>query len=118
VEEPIQLETHTNIKVKALKELIKERAPIESGLTLVAAERLVVQIEGGDILKKSSLFLEDAGIKKDCNLIVTVSDKPVRSSDQAAAAKERRALKDEPKVQIIYTLRNPIEAVDPNLTAG
>lgn len=77
---------------------------------LTSPDRIILQVEGGDLIKKSSAYLEDVGITRDCHLIATVSDKPPRNAEQSAAAKERRALKDEPKVPIIYTLRNPEEA--------
>ena len=57
------------------------------------------------MFKKNSLVLEDVGVKDRATLILTVSDKS-SSRHNADAARERKALKDEPKVPIIYTLRN------------
>lgn len=62
------------------------------------------------MIKKNSLLLEDAGINKDCSLILTIIDAPARNS--GAAREKRVAIKDEAKVQIIYTLRNPASEVE------
>jgi hypothetical protein len=43
----------------------------------IPIERIQLQIEGGDYLKKNSTILEDAGVKDRSNLLVSISDKPV-----------------------------------------
>jgi hypothetical protein len=57
-------------------------------------------VEGGDILKKNTAMLDEAGLRDKSTIIVTISDK-IPSSSQSTRAKA----KDEPKVPIIYTLR-------------
>lgn len=57
-------------------------------------------MEGGDILKKNTAMLDEAGLRDKSTIIVTISDK-IPSSSQSTRAKA----KDEPKVPIIYTLR-------------
>jgi hypothetical protein len=86
--------------VKGLKELIKEKAPAEAELASIVPERLILQVEGGDILKKNTAMLDEAGLRDKSTIIVTISDK-IPSSSQSTRAKA----KDEPKVPIIYTLR-------------
>ena len=97
----INLETNTQTKIKALKELIKERAPADAGLENVPAERLILQVEGGDVLKKGTATIEEMGLKDRTSIIVTISDKPINASQ---STRERKA-KDEQKVGIIYTVR-------------
>jgi hypothetical protein len=86
--------------VKGLKELIKEKAPAEAELASIVPERLILQVEGGDILKKNTAMLDEAGLRDKSTIIVTISDK-IPSSSQSTRTKA----KDEPKVPIIYTLR-------------
>ena len=86
--------------MKGLKELIKEKAPAEAELASIVPERLILQVEGGDILKKNTAMLDEAGLRDKSTIIVTISDK-IPSSSQSTRAKA----KDEPKVPIIYTLR-------------
>ena len=57
-------------------------------------------MEGGDILKKNTAMLDEAGLRDKSTIIVTISDK-IPSSSQSTRTKS----KDEPKVPIIYTLR-------------
>jgi hypothetical protein len=57
-------------------------------------------VEGGDILKKNTAMLDEAGLRDKSTIIVTISDK-IPSSSQSTRTKA----KDEPKVPIIYTLR-------------
>lgn len=57
-------------------------------------------MEGGDILKKNTAMLDEAGLRDKSTIIVTISDK-IPSSSQSTRTKA----KDEPKVPIIYTLR-------------
>lgn len=102
VEEPLVVETNTSLKVKNLKELIKEKAP--SVLKEVPIDRIQLQIEAGAILKKNSSFLEDSGIKDRSSLTVTILDKA-----QSAPREKRIPAKDEPKIPIIYTLKNPLD---------
>jgi hypothetical protein len=61
--------------VKQLKELIKEKAPADGELASIVPERLILQIEGGDVLKKNTAMLDEAGIKDKSTIIVTISDK-------------------------------------------
>jgi hypothetical protein len=89
--------------VKGLKELIKEKAPAEAELASIVPERLILQIEGGEILKKNTAMLDEAGLRDKSTIIVTISDK-IPSSSQSTRAKA----KDEPKVPIIYTLRTHV----------
>ena len=86
--------------MKGLKELIKEKAPAEAELASIVPERLILQVEGGDILKKNTAMLDEAGLRDKSTIIVTISDK-IPSSSQSTRTKG----KDEPKVPIIYTLR-------------
>jgi hypothetical protein len=102
----INLETNTQTKIKALKELIKERAPAEAGLENVPPERLILQVEGGDVLKKGTATLDELGLKDRTSIIVTISDKPINASQ---STRDRKA-KDEPKVAIMYSVRKSGEA--------
>jgi hypothetical protein len=66
--------------VKQLKELIKEKAPANADLTNIVAERLILQVEGGEVLKKNNAMLDEAGLKDKSTIIVTISDKIPSSS--------------------------------------
>ena len=72
VEEAIKLETNTQLKVKQLKEYIKEKAP---ALADVNVDRIQLQIEGGEVLKKNTAQIDDAGVKDNCTIIVTILEK-------------------------------------------
>lgn len=74
-DEPIKIETNTSLKVKNLKDLIKERGADHHGLKDISADRLQLQIEGGAVLKKNSALLDDAGIRDRTNLIVSILEK-------------------------------------------
>jgi hypothetical protein len=50
-EDSLRIETNTQIKVKQLKELIKEKTPSLSDINI---DRILLHIEGGDALKKNS----------------------------------------------------------------
>jgi hypothetical protein len=63
------------LKVKGLKELIKEKAPGDAELASIIPERLILQIEGGEVLKKGAAMLDEAGLKDRSTIIVTISDK-------------------------------------------
>ncbi len=66
--------------MKQLKELIKEKAPANADLTNIVAERLILQVEGGEVLKKNNAMLDEAGLKDKSTIIVTISDKIPSSS--------------------------------------
>jgi hypothetical protein len=66
--------------VKALKELIKEKAPAAAELASIVPERLILQVEGGDVLKKNTAMLDEAGLRDRSTIIVTISDKIPSSS--------------------------------------
>jgi len=66
--------------VKALKELIKEKAPAAAELASIVPERLILQVEGGDVLKKNTAMLDEAGLRDRSTIIVTISDKIPTSS--------------------------------------
>ncbi len=102
VEEPLLVETNTSLKVKNLKELIKEKVP--HILKDVPTERIQLQIDGGAVLKKNTSFLEDSGIKDRSALILTILDKA-----QTVPREKKIPAKDEPKIPIIYTLKNPLD---------
>ena len=87
-----------------MKELIKEKAPSGAELSGIVAERLILQIEGGDVLKKNAAMLDEAGLKDRSTIIVTISDKIPSASQSGRTSKA----KDEPKIPIIYTLRSHI----------
>lgn len=91
------------MKVKQLKEIIKEKAPAAAELAGIVAERLILQVEGGEILKKNTAMLDESGLKDKSSIIVTISDK-IPSASQST----RNKAKDEPKVPIIYTLRSHV----------
>ena len=63
------------MKVKGLKELIKEKTPADAELASIIPERLILQIEGGEVLKKGAAMLDEAGLKDRSTIIVTISDK-------------------------------------------
>lgn len=107
-DEVLKLETNTQLKVKQLKELIKQRAPAQLE-NIANIERIQLQIEGGEILKKSTAQIDDAGVKDNCTIIVTILEKGAGGASSTQANRERKAAKDEPKVPIIYTLRNQYE---------
>ena len=96
--------------MKGLKELIKEKAPAEAELASIVPERLILQIEGGDVLKKNTAMLDEAGLRDKSTIIVTISDKIPPSSSQSTRTKA----KDEPKVPIIYTLRAHVTETQSN----
>jgi hypothetical protein len=50
-EDTLKIETHNQVKVKYLKELIKEKSPSLSDINL---DRIQLHIEGGEALKKNS----------------------------------------------------------------
>jgi hypothetical protein len=66
--------------VKGLKELIKEKAPVGAELASIVPERLILQVEGGDVLKKNTAMLDEAGLRDRSTIIVTISDKIPSSS--------------------------------------
>jgi hypothetical protein len=66
--------------VKGLKELIKEKAPAGAELASIVPERLILQVEGGDVLKKNTAMLDEAGLRDRSTIIVTISDKIPSSS--------------------------------------
>lgn len=99
--------------MKGLKELIKDKAPAEAELALIVPERLILQVEGGDVLKKNTAMLDEAGLRDKSTIIVTISDK-IPSSSQSTRAKA----KDEPKVPIIYTLRAHVSESQYNQDGG
>lgn len=66
--------------MKALKELIKEKAPAAAELASIVPERLILQVEGGDVLKKNTAMLDEAGLRDRSTIIVTISDKIPSSS--------------------------------------
>lgn len=72
-DDPIKVETNTSIKVKSLKEIIKDRT---HSLKDIAAERLLLTLDGVGLLKKTSALLDDVGIKEGSHISVTISDKP------------------------------------------
>jgi len=109
-DEQFSIDTNTSLKVKHLKDLIKEKINHPS-IADVSVDRIQLQIEGGDYLKKNSALLDDAGIRNHSNLLVSVSDKStIRGGPGASGGQSgferRRSGKDEPKIPIIYTLRN------------
>ena len=57
------------------KEIIKEKAPKDSELSEIAPDRLSLQIEGGDVLKKGSATLEEVGLRENNVILVSISDK-------------------------------------------
>lgn len=83
--------------------MIKEKSP---SLSDISVERIQLRIEGGEDLKKNSAQLDDAGVKDNCTIIVTIGEKGSGSMSATQSGRERKAAKDEPKVPIIYTLRN------------
>ena len=66
--------------MKGLKELIKEKAPVGAELASIVPERLILQVEGGDVLKKNTAMLDEAGLRDRSTIIVTISDKIPSSS--------------------------------------
>lgn len=47
-------------------------------------------------------------MKDRSTLLVSVSDKPVGGSSTQSGLERKKSAKDEPKVPIIYTVRNPV----------
>ena len=66
--------------MKGLKELIKEKAPVGAELASIVPERLILHVEGGDVLKKNTAMLDEAGLRDRSTIIVTISDKIPSSS--------------------------------------
>ena len=66
--------------MKGLKELIKEKAPVGAELASIVPERLILQVEGGDVLKKNTAMLDEAGLRDRSTIIVSISDKIPSSS--------------------------------------
>lgn len=107
-DEKFNIDTNTSIKVKQLKELILKRIN-DPALADVSVDRIQLQIDGGDYLKKNSALLDEAGVRNHSHLLVSVSDKSTLrgASNTQSGLERRRSGRDEPKLPIIYTLRNP-----------
>jgi hypothetical protein len=99
------IDTNSAVKVKNLKEVIKERINHPT-IAKASVDCLQLQIDGGDYLKKNSLSLEEANVKNNANLLISISAKPSREGGTQSSKK-----KDEPKIQIIYKVRNPKSAL-------
>lgn len=99
IDDPIKVETNTSLKVKGLKELIKEKA--HNVLKDIVADRLLLTLDGVGLLKKTSAILEDVGIKDNSHISIAISDKPQPS--ERGGPREKRP---EAKVPIIYTVRS------------
>jgi hypothetical protein len=65
VEEPVKIETNSQDKVKSLKQLIKTKASLKESI-----ERIQLQIEGGEVLSKNAVYVEETGIKDNTTLVV------------------------------------------------
>lgn len=75
LEEPIKVETNTLLRVKQLKQLIKEKSQLG-----ISVDRIQLQVEGGEVLKKNAAYLDEAGIRDNQLLILEIVDKANVSS--------------------------------------
>lgn len=102
VEEPIDIETQSSVRVKQLKQLIKERVNSD-----INPDQLQLRIEGGDVLKKSQATLDDCNIKDKAVVVVEILDKIQASSSNRA----KKPAKEEPREPLNYIIKsgNPEE---------
>ena len=66
-----------------------------------------LQIEGGQKVKKSTAYLDEAGLKDGTNLILEIVDKVSSSSSKSKPGKDER------KIPIMYTVRNKDQQGEP-----
>ena len=103
IEEPLKLSLQSSIRVKQLKQLIKEKANAEHN-----PDQYQLQVEGGEVLKKSQITLDDCGIKDGQTIQVEILDKAIPSS----ATRIKKPSKEEPKHQIIFSLKQDTQDDD------
>jgi stress response protein YsnF len=84
IEDPLKLEVETTMKIKQLKQIIKEKSGME-----VPLDKIQLQVEGGSILKKATVSLDEAEIKEGSSINVEVIEKI-----NTSAAKEKKASKE------------------------
>lgn len=65
-------------------------------------DSMQLQIEGGEVLKKNPATLDECGLKDNQTILVEIVEKPSASS---GASKAKKAAKEEPKVQLTFTVR-------------
>ena len=70
VENPIDIETQSSVRVKQLKQLIKENAKSD-----LSVDQMQLRIEGGDVLRKSQATLDDCNLKDNTVILVEIVDK-------------------------------------------
>jgi len=96
IEEPFEIETQSSVRVKQLKQLIKEKANSD-----VNVDQLQLRVEGGDVLRKSQITLDDCNLKDKAIIIVEIVDKIQTSS----ANRSKKPAKEEPKVPLHYVIK-------------
>ena len=93
-EKPVSIETHSSAKVKNLKLQIQDEIKQE-----IPAEKMQLQIEGGEILNKNGASLDDYNIQKDCIMSLEVLEKPT-----PLQTRERKP-KEVPKQYLAFKIR-------------
>ena len=71
-EEPITIEVQSNTKVKTLKIMIEDHLKKE-----IPAEKMQLQVEGGEVLSKNAANLDDYNLTKDCIMNLEILDKGI-----------------------------------------
>lgn len=77
-DEVLRIETNTSLKVKDLKTLIKSKSNPAELSDEITIDRIQLQIDGGPVLKKNSSLLEDAGVKNNTNLLLSIVEGSTR----------------------------------------
>lgn len=71
-EEPVIVEVQSSTKVKALKIMIEDQLKKE-----IPAEKMQLQVEGGEVLNKNGASLDDYNLTKDCTMNLEILDKAI-----------------------------------------
>lgn len=100
-EKELKIEANSSLKLKQLKLLVKERGKIDVG-----EDRIQLRIEGGDILKKQTLDLEQLGLKDNQHIVVEILDKVDTAANGGSTKKVT-----EPKQKVFYRERIEEEEV-------
>ncbi|CDW77178.1 UNKNOWN [Stylonychia lemnae] len=97
IDEPLSIQVQNSIRIKQLKQLIKEKAGSD-----VNVDQMQLQEEGGDIVRKSQISIEDLAIKDGATILVEILDKIQTSS----APRNKKPAKEEPKEDLYYLIRS------------
>ena len=87
-------------RVRQLKALIKDTFA-DAFVKEVRDDRILLTVEGGDVLKKTTPFLNEVGIKDGSTIIVEIFEKLPKGAPIPSEPK----LKVDPKIKICYSVR-------------